>query len=96
MILAPAIIPSTQQLERHQEYDLIHVIAWIEHYPGVEAGGDIEEVEFDFANNGKPIGPRLRAAVKQIYGDLARVEHWENVPSIRDLREELEYELEEF
>ena len=88
MLIAPATIPNLQQ-----EHEIIHVIAWIEFYPGLQVGGVVEEIELDFANNGKPIGPRLREWVKKTHGDTARVEHWEAVQSIQDLRDELEYEF---
>ena len=76
-----------------QTNEFIQVVAILEFYPGVKEGGDTETMEFTFANNGKLIGPRLRRWVKDQYGDTARIQHWETIPSAQDIREELAFEF---
>ena len=58
------------------EYAIDHVVAYIETWPGVGAGGDVYEVELDLARDSLGIAPKVCQWAADRYGPLAFVQHW--------------------
>lgn len=81
-----------QQVTNPLYPEVFLVFAIIEHCPGAEEGGELEELYFMVHNRPGLVGDRLRAWVFSEYGSRANLHYWETVPSSR----QIEAEYDEF